>query len=146
MATVAGVFLDHVHEHFAYGNLLFFVGERDQCPEVLEAIDAPLSEGNFLMPCIPRIGNDGRIRVCAIEVSVTVFARTVPPRSVLTREDLAVPVPLDIGHVADEAHERHVRRRNRSPGHLLEIKTLALEFQGLAASGEEVDQRRPLAD
>jgi hypothetical protein len=40
MATMAGVPLDHVHDHLAYSDLLFLVGEGHRRPEVPESFDA----------------------------------------------------------------------------------------------------------
>jgi hypothetical protein len=146
MATVAGILRDHVYEHLAYRDLVFLVGEAHRRPEVPESLDGLLGVSDLLAPRIPRIVNDGRISACAVEVGVTVLGRAIAAWRILAREDLAEPVPLDVGHVTDEAQKRHVRRRSRSPGHLFGTKASALEFQRLTAAREEVDQRRLLAD
>lgn len=146
MATVAGILLDHVHEHLAYSDLLVLIGEAHRRPEIPESFDALFGISDLLTPCIPCVVNDCRISACAVEVGVMVLGGAVAAWRILARKDLAEPVPLNVGHVTDEAQKRYVGRRNRSPDHLLGIKALALEFQRLTAAREEVDQRCPLAD
>ena len=105
MTAVARILLDHVHHDFADGNLLLLVRQRNRHPEVLESIDAPFGVGNLLVPGSPGIGDNGRVRTRGVESSVVVFGCPVAARRILAGEDLAEPVPLDIGHVPDQSQE-----------------------------------------
>lgn len=68
--------------------------------------------------------------------AVRVGLGVVDGRSVLSGEDPAEPVPLDLGQVLDQAGQREPGRRHRRLGGLLVVEALAFHRQGGAVEVE----------
>ena len=79
----------------------------------------------------------------AQSASATSF-RPVPRRRVRLGHHPPEPVALHVGHVPDQAEQRHSGRRYRAAGKLLRVEAVALHLQRQPVGAQVVEQRRPL--
>ena len=144
VAEVAGVLLDHVEYHLAQrdgGAVLH--GAADG--EVRRAGDELLCESDLLTPGPPGVGHRRRISHRPRPVSVLGIIGPVQRRRVGPGHHPPEPVALHVGHMADQAEQRHGGGRHRAQGQLLCVEVGALQFQRQPVGTQVVQQRRPLA-
>ncbi len=110
VADVAGILLDKVNDDVARLGLLTV--NVDRGVEVKVGVDSPGMQ-DLIVPGVPCFGDDLVISRGLVEVQVRVLLGALEPRQLdLCLEDSARPGVLDPSEVADEAQQRHRRRRD----------------------------------
>jgi 2-haloacid dehalogenase len=144
VAAVAGVLLDHVHQHLTQRDGVAVAhGAADT--QVGRIGDELVREGDLLAPGLPGTGHDGRVGDRAEPVSVGGLVGPEQRGSVGLGHHPPEPVALHIGHVTDETEQRHGGGRYRPAGELVRVEALALHFHRYPVGMQVVEQRRPLA-
>ena len=87
---------------------------------------------------------DGRVGHRAVEVAVRVGLGLVAPGHVVPGEPAAEPGPFHLGHVPDQAEQRHRGRLHRTPGQLPGVEPIARHPQRQRLVAQELVKRRPL--
>src|SRR5690242_6374658 len=140
--VVAGVLLDHVDEQLAQRDRLTLGVVADEI-EVVVARE-PLGECDLLPPRRPRLVGHRRVGDRPVEVAVGVGLGLVALRHVALGEPAAEPAALHLGHVPDQAEQRHRGRFHGAAGQLLGVEPVALHLQRQPLAAQELIQRRPL--
>src|SRR5262249_47701383 len=107
--------------------------------------DELVSERDLLAPGRPGLLDDLRVGDGAVEVAVRVVWSLVALGLADLSEADPEPGPLDLGHVPDQAEQRHRGRLHRTAGQLLRVQASALQLQGEPLAAEELGQGCPLA-
>ncbi len=105
MTVVPGVLLDHVDQQLTQGDRVPLPILSDEA-EVGVSYE-PLGEVNLLMPGRPCFIHDLLIGHCSVEVTVGLGIGLVTPGYGEAGEPPTEPPTLDLGHVSDQAKQRH---------------------------------------
>lgn len=106
--------------------------------------DDPIRELDLVSPRRPCSLDLAGIGGSVVEVAVWVVVRAVVPGELSAGDDVAEPVPFDLGHVAQQAEERHVRWFHRASSELRWVESVTLRCEILTVFGEEVHERGAL--
>lgn len=137
MPAVPGILLDPVDQDLADRDPV----RAEPLPEVRVPRQHRVGRGLLARQVRVRLVDHALVGDRAVEV------RVVPPvqRRLAVVGDPPAPLPLHLREMADEAEQRHRRRRRGAPCELLGVEALALHEQRRPVARRVVEQRRELA-